>query len=154
QNVHCAVVGKSLRFRDYHIDHLTVNAEVKDLLKTPLGQINILAEKVYTPSMYFDRLDFSTQSDEENWPFYFDANGRIESPFHISMKGFWQKENSLFSLELTQLFGDLSGMAFALKYPCEFDWGADYLSLSPFDFKIGEGRLYSVFELSPIRSFG
>lgn len=154
QNMQCAISAKGLRFRDYHIDDLTVNAEVNDLFNTPLGQMNILAERVYTPNAYFDRLDFGTQSDEENWPFYLDADGQIESPFHMTMEGSWQKENSLFSLELTQAFGDLSGAAFVLKYPCEFEWGTDYLSLSPFDFRIGDGHLYSVFELSSVRSFG
>jgi hypothetical protein len=154
QKVECTVLSKNLRFRDYLLDDLTVNAEIEHLFKTPEGQINILAKKVYTPSFYFDRCDFSTQSDEENWPFFLNIEGRVESPFHFSAQGFWLKENALFSMELTQCFGDLSGTPFALKYPCEFAWGSEDLSLSPFDLRIGDGHFYSLFTFSPARSFG
>ncbi len=154
QEVQCVVAAKNLHFRDYLSDDLIVTAEIKDLFKRPAGEVNILAEKVYTSSFYLDRLDFNTHFDEEAWPFYVNAAGHIESPFHLSAQGFWLRENSLFSLELTQLFGDLSGAAFALKYPCELDWSSRDLSISPFEFQIGEGHLYSVLEFSPHRSFG
>jgi hypothetical protein len=154
QGVQCDVLAKTLRFRDYIFDTLNVQADVRDVFTTPLGQIHVLAEKVYAPNTYLERFDFSTQSDEFNWPFSLDVEGHLESPFHLSARGFWLKENALFSLELTQLFGDLSGTPFALKYPCELQWRADELNLSPFDFRIGEGHLYTVFELSPIRSLG
>jgi autotransporter translocation and assembly factor TamB len=154
QNAVCIVSAKSLHFRDYLLDDLIVNADINDLFNRPTGRMNIRAEKVYTSNFYLDRFDFNTQSDEDNWPFYLDTTGRIESSFHLSTQGFWRKENSLFSLELTQLFGDLSGTVFALKFPCEFEWSPRDLSLSPFDFQIGEGHLYSVFECSPLRSFG
>jgi hypothetical protein len=154
QNAECVVSGKKLHFRDYLLEDLTINAEIQDLFNRPAGQIHILAEKITTSSFYLDQFDFSTESDVENWPFYLNGAGRIESPFHLSAQGFWQKENSLFSLELTQLFGDLSGIAFALKYPFEWEWSPRGVSLSPFDFQIGKGHLFSVLEFTPKRSFG
>jgi hypothetical protein len=154
QNAKCAIFAKNLRLRDYLLDDLRVSAEIEHLFNTPAGQFTVLAEKVYTPSFYLDGFHFGTQSDEESWPFFLEAEGRIENPFQFYTQGFWQKENSLFFLELTELFGDLSETPFALKYPCEIEWGSDYLNLSPFDFEVGGGHLFSVFEFSPIRSLG
>lgn len=154
QDVQCALVGKNMRYKKILVDDLTLSSEVKDLFNAPEGRFSLLAEKVYTPSFYLDRLNFGTQSDEVHWPFYLDAQGRIESPFECYAKGFWQKGASLFALELTNLFGELSKTPFLLKHPFEVEWGADYLNLSPFDFKIGEGNLYATFELSPVRTVG
>ncbi len=153
QNVQCELAARGLRWQGTLLDALTLDAEISDLFDTPLGQMNIHAEKVYTPNFYLDRIEFGTSSDEWNWPFYLETEGRIENPFHVFAKGFWGRENALFSLELTQLFGDIAGTAFTLKYPCEFELGESDVRLSPFDFRIGDGYLYSLFEFSPMRSF-
>src|SRR5262249_19239835 len=71
-----------------------------------------------------------------------------------TVEGLWRKENSLFSVEITELTGDLSSVPFALNYPSELEWGSNYLTLSPFDFQIGDGQFYSTWELTPLRSFG
>ncbi|MBS0604336.1 MAG: translocation/assembly module TamB domain-containing protein [Verrucomicrobia bacterium] len=154
QNASCAIVARNMRYRDILLDDLTMSAEIENLFKRPEGKLNLLAQKVYTPGFYLDRLNFGTRSDEANWPFYIDTTGRVESPFQCYAKGFWQKENPLFTLELTQLSGELSDIPFSLDYPFELEWGADYLNLSPFDFRIGDGHFYSTFELSPVRSVG
>jgi hypothetical protein len=152
QGIECDVMAKTLRFRNYILDTLNLHAQVQDVFTTPLGKIHIVAEKVYAPNVYLDRFDFSTESDEFGWPFSLNAEGRIESPFQFFAGGFWRKENALFDLELTQLFGAIGGTPFALKYPCELEWREEELNLSPFDFRIGEGNLYTLFELSPVRS--
>jgi hypothetical protein len=154
QDVDCTVTAKNLHFRDYFLENLLIHANIQDLFKTPAGKIDILAEKVYASHFYLDRGDFNTRSDEENWPFYLDMEGYVENPFHLSAKGFWLKENRFFSLELTELMGDLSGTTFSLNYPCEFEWNSDHASMSPFDLQMGQGRLYSVLEFNPNRSFG
>ncbi|MGC1878421.1 MAG: translocation/assembly module TamB domain-containing protein [Rhabdochlamydiaceae bacterium] len=154
QNVNCVIHAKNFRFRDYLLEDLAAHVEIEDLFDLPSGQFNIVAEKVQTPNYYLDQLNFDTRSDEANWPFSLKVEGRIENPFHLSATGFWNKENSLFSLELIQLFGTLSETPFSLKYPCEFEWGSDSITLSPLDLLIGDGKLYSAFEFSPIRSFG
>lgn len=154
QHLQGALVGKAMRYHEILLDDLSVYAEFENLLESPQGKFNVLLEKVYTPGFYLNNLTFGTKSDETQWPFYFDAEGRIENPFECSAKGFWRKDISLFTLELTRFFGTLAETSFALKHPCELEWGADYLNLSPVDFRIGEGNLFSTFELSPVRSLG
>ena len=152
QDAKGVVLGSNMRFRDLLLDDLTISAEILNLFDHPQGRFSLLAEKFYSPNIYLTRLNFGTSSDEESWPFFLDAEGRLENPFQCYAKGFWKKENPLFTLELTQLFGDLAMTPFALKYPAELEWSTDYLNLSPFDFRIGEGHLYTSFELSPVRS--
>lgn len=154
QNVKCSLVSKNLRFKNYFLEDFTFQAEIQDLFKIHAGQFHGSANKVYTPNFYLDHFDFSTQSDEVNWPFSINADGRIENPFHLSVQGFWQKESTLFTLELTNVTGDLAEIPFALQYPSGLEWGSHYLYLSPFDMRIGEGHFYSTFEFSPIRSLG
>src|SRR5581483_1624531 len=154
QDLQCALVGNAMRYHTILLDDLSVYAEFENLFQSPRGKFNVLLEKVYTPGFYLNSLTFGTQSDEMQWPFYFDAEGRIENPFECSAKGFWRKDISLFTLELTRFFGTLAETSFALKHPCELEWGADYLNLSPIDFRIGQGTLFSTFELSPVRSLG
>lgn len=152
QNIKCVVLGKEMRYHEFLLDDLTISTEIQDLFDRPEGKLSLLAEKFYSPNIYVSRLNFGTSSDEDNWPFFVDLDGRLENPFHGYAKGFWRKENSLFTLELTQLFGDLSLTPFALKYPVELEWGSDYLNLNPLELRFGEGYLYSHFELSPVRS--
>jgi autotransporter translocation and assembly factor TamB len=152
QDAKCVILGKDLRYQDLLLDDVTISTEVQNLFDHPQGRFSLLAEKFYSPNIYLSRLNFGTSSDEENWPFFVDVEGRIENPFHCYAKGFWKKENLLFNLELTQLFGDLSQIPFALKHPAELEWGTESLDLSPFELRIGEGSLYTRFELSPVRS--
>ncbi len=154
QNARCALVGKNMRCREILMDDFTLSAEINNLFQTPEGRFSLLAEKVYTPAFYLDRLNFGTQSDAVQWPFFLDVEGRIETPFECYAKGFWQKENALFTLELTEFFGELSETLFDLKFPTLLEWGSDYLNLSPFDLRIGNGSLFTTFELSPVRSLG
>ena len=154
QHVKCTILAKNMRYHEILLDDLTLSAEVKDIFSSPVGHLHLLAERVYTPQFYLDRLNFGTDSGDLNWSFFLDTEGRVESPFQCFAKGFWRKENPLLTLELTQLSGNLSTIPFSLKNPCELEWGADYLNLSPFDLHIGQGRLYTTFELSPIRSLG
>ena len=154
QDAKCVVLGSNMRYRELLLDDLTISAEILNLFDHPEGRFSLLAEKFYSPNVYLTRLNFGTSSDEESWPFFLDAEGRLENPFQCYAKGFWKKENPLFTLELTQFFGDLALTPFALKYPTELEWGQDYLNLSPFDFRMGEGHLYTSFELSPVRSLG
>ena len=154
QNAKGSLTGKNMGYRQILLDDLLLNGEIKNLFQTPEGRLSFLAEKVFTPSFFLDRLNFGTHFDEIHWPFYLDAQGRIENTFECFAQGFWQKENALFSLELTRLFGELSETAFELKYPCQLEWGSNDLNISPFDFHIGDGNLLTSFELSPIRSVG
>jgi hypothetical protein len=154
QDAKLALIGKNMRYEQILFDDLSLSAEIENLFDIPQGRFNLLAAKIYTPTFYLDRLNFSTHFDELNWPFFFDAEGRIENPFQCYAQGFWQREKNLFSLELTQFFGELSQTPFALKYPSELQWGTNDLNLSPFDFKIGDGNLFATFELSPVRSLG
>jgi autotransporter translocation and assembly factor TamB len=154
QNMYFHIIGKNLRFREYLLEDLNVGAKIENLLNTPSGKIDILSEKIYAPSFYLDTLHFSTQSDEGIWPFHIQTEGEIENPFHCTAEGFWRKENSLLSLELIQLSGDLSEIPFSLKYPSEIEWSSSYLTLTPFDFLIGDGQFYATFEATPLRSFG
>lgn len=154
QNAQCSLTGKQLRFREYLLDSLHLNAKIENLFEDPVGHLDVLAEKINTPGFVLDELHFTTYSDEDLWPFSLEAEGQIENPFKCNAKGFWRKENTAFSLELTDLFGQLTDTSFALNYPSGFEWGEDYLSLSPFDFQIGEGQFYSTFEFTPSRSFG
>ena len=154
QNAMCVLVAKNVRYQETLIDDFTLHADIEDLFDVPQGKLNFLAEKIYTPSFYLSRLNFETKSDEVQWPFFLDAEGRIESPFSCYAKGFWNFDPSLFTLELTQLTGDLAEVPFSLQYPCELQWGIQKLDLSALDFKIGSGSLFTTFELSPIRSLG
>lgn len=154
QNARCALVAKGIRYNEILLDDFSMYAEFENLLESPQGKFNFLLEKVYTPGFYLNRLTFGTKSDEVQWPFYFDAEGRIESPFECSAKGFWRMDISLFTLELTRFLGVLDQTPFSLKYPCELEWGSNYLNLSPFNFEIGPGNFFSTFELSPVRSIG
>ncbi len=154
QSAKCSLIGNNLCYREILLDDLSVSADLKNLFTDMTGNFNFLAEKVFTSGLYLNRLNFNTHSDDIQWPFYLSAEGRIESPFHCFAKGFWQKDLSLFTLELTDLIGELAQTPFSLKYPFEIEWGADYLNLSPFDFTIGSGNLFSTFELGPVRSFG
>jgi autotransporter translocation and assembly factor TamB len=154
QNALFVLVTKNIRFNEILLDDFTLRAKVEDLKGALKGKLNLLAERVYTPGFYLDRLTLETKSDEVHWPFYLDVEGRIENPFTCYSKGFWQYDSSLFSLELTHLFGKLANTHFSLQFPCEFEWGAHDLALSPIDVKIGEGSLFSTFELSPLRSLG
>ena len=154
QNALFVLVAKNMRFNEILMDDFTLRAKVEDLKDTPRGKVNLLAERVYTPSFYLDRLTLGTKSDEVHWPFYLDAEGRIENPFTCYSKGFWSYDPSLFRLEVTHLLGQLAETPFSLQFPCELEWGTDSLTLSPVDFKMGEGSLFSAFELSPVRSLG
>jgi translocation and assembly module TamB len=154
QNLRGALVARNFRFRDFLLDDLSMSASVENMFQSPTGKLNLLAEKVYTPGFYLDNLTFGTESDVVNWPFYLYAEGRVETPFECYAKGFWQKDNSLLTLELTKFSGLLSGVRYGLNYPFELEWGADYLNLSPLDMRIGTGHFYSTFELSPVRSLG
>ncbi len=124
----------------------------RTFLKSRRGNSASLRRKVYTPGFYLERLNFGTRSDEVHWPFFLDAAGRIESPFQFYASGFWQNEKTLFTLELTKLFGDLSAIPFSLHYPAHLEWGADYLNLSRLDFRIGEGSLATTCEMNPVRT--
>jgi hypothetical protein len=151
---HLALTGKNLRFREYLLEDLNLNAKIENLFEDPAGHFDLLAGKVYTPGFFLDSLHFSTHSDEDLWPFALETGGEIENPFHAAAKGFWRKENSLFSLEIDDLSGDLAEVPFGLNYPTSLEWGADYLTFSPLDFQIGDGQFYSTFEFTPVRSFG
>lgn len=152
QDVRCIILGQDMSYREMLLDDLTLSAEFHHLFDRPQGHLNILAEKFYSPHVYLSRLNFGTSSDEEAWPFFIDAEGRLENTFQCYAKGLWRKENPLLTVELTQLFGDLALTPFSLKCPTELEWGADYLNLSPVELRIGEGSLHSSFELSPVRS--
>lgn len=154
QNALCVLVAKNIRFDEVLLDDFTLYANIENWGLEPRGKVNLLAEKVYTPSFYLDRLNVGIKSDEMQWPFYIDAEGRIESPFALYAKGFCELDPSLFTLELTHLFGGLAETPFSLKYPATLEWGSNYLNLSPFNFNIGRGTLFSTFELSPVRSLG
>ncbi len=154
QNVQLVLIGKNLRYRDMLLDDMTISSRVSNVFEDPRGQFNLLVEKFFSPRMYLTRLNFNTNSDEMNWPFYLDVDGRMENPFHCFAKGFWRNQKSYFNLELTQLFGDLANTPFALKFPCEYQLGPEVMNLSQFDFQIGKGRLYTTFELSPARALG
>ncbi len=154
QNAKGSLTGKNMGYRQILLDDLLFSGEIKNVFQNPEGRLSVLAEKVFTPSFYLDRLNFGTHFDEIHWPFYLDAQGRIENTFECFAQGFWQKENALFSLELTRLYGELSKTAFELKYPCQLEWGSNDLNITPFDFHIGDGNLNIAFELSPIRSLG
>ncbi len=154
QNVQIVLIGKNWRYRDMLLDDLTISAKISNAFEDPRGQFNLLVEKFFSPRIYLTRLNFGTNSDELNWPFFLDVEGRMENPFHCFAKGFWHCEKSYFNLELMQLFGDLANTPFALKFPCEYQLGPNSMSLSQFDFHIGKGRLYTTFDLSPVKSLG
>lgn len=154
QNVKAALVAKNMRYQEFLLDDLTISAEIKNLFEMPMGKCDILAQKLYTPYFYLDRLNFGTRSDETIWPFYCDVQGRIDQPFNAYAKGFWQKDNALTTVELTDFSGALSTTAFHLNYPCALEWGEEYLNLSPLDFSIGKGQLYATCELSHTRALG
>ncbi len=152
QDVKLIVLGKDLSYRDLLLDDLTLSAEIKNVFNEPQGRFNLLAEKFYSPNVYLSRLSFNTSSDEEHWPFALDVEGRFETSFEGYARGFWKKDPCLFTVELTQFFGELAQMPFLLKRPVELEWGSAELNLSPLEMRMGQGQLYTRFQLSPIRS--
>lgn len=149
-----ALIAQNLRLRDIFIQSLSAGGTIEDFTEAPKGRMNLLAEKVYTPGISLEQLTFGTHSDEIHWPFFLNARGKIESPFTLDAQGFWQKDNSLFTLELTRLTGDIATVPLALERPTELEWGTNSLSLSPFNLKVGAGHFYSLFDFSSMRSVG
>lgn len=154
QNIRCVALGKNFRYQDMLLDDFTFSFEIDDLFDERRGKFNLLVEKFFSPRLYLTRLNFGTYSDEEEWPFFLDAEGRMESPFQTYAKGSWARQNKIFELELTEFFGKLAEAPFSLKFPTFLEWSPTYLNLSPFELKIGYGSLYTAFELSSVRSLG
>ena len=152
QNATCILMAKNMRYKEVLLDAFNCSAEIQDLFSAPKGKCNILAQRLYTPSFYLDRLNFGARSNETNWPFYLDCKGRVEGPLECYAEGSLQKESSCLTLALTQLVGELSEIPFALRSACQLEWGAHFLNLTPLDLHIGKGRLSATFALSPTQS--
>ncbi|MBS0620608.1 MAG: translocation/assembly module TamB [Verrucomicrobia bacterium] len=148
QAMHCTLRGTNLRFQEYLADSLYLSTEKIGRE----GYLNVLGEKLYFPNMMVDRLVFGTRSGEIHYPFYLSAEGKIESPFTCVAKGFLENDEELLSLELVELKGTLAEVPFALDYPALLEWGAQFCNLSPVDFSIGAGHLFTTFEMNPVRT--
>ncbi len=155
QQLRLHIVSENLLFQDNVVQTLTASAEFDDLYNEPTGRVHLLAEKLFTPRIAIDALTFSSSSDSEGiWPFFFHADGTMDSPLQCDLEGSFRKEPELMTLELTKLSGSLLDHPFLLKRPFVWEYADAFTALSPLEIEVGQGRLFATGLLSPQRSSG
>ena len=153
-SVSLSLSAEHIRYRDLLVDQCALSAEISELFRSLRGKVHLFAKQVYAPRFNLDELVFSSRSDEDLWPFHLRTNGEMKQPFACEATGFLRKEPHYFSLECTELFGNLAGLPFSLKYPALFEKDSSSVSLTPTHFQMGNGKLYTTFEMSPIHAVG
>ena len=153
QNVKLNTLGKNLLLRDYTIDELSLSATILNIFQQPLGSFYLSGERLRAPRFHLNTFNFNTASGEEsNWDFLMETDGFFDGPLSCTARGSWQRDEQLFDLELTTLEGKISYLPFSMQYPCVFQQGANFCTLSPFHLNLHEGTLFTQFEFSPLRS--
>jgi translocation and assembly module TamB len=149
QHLKCYLLSRHVNSNDILIDNLSMSAQLFDCLNTPRGEVQLTIDQLYSPRISIDGLTFKAISERNRWPFYFNTEGRIESPFECSAQGFITKTPGLFSLDLTDCSGVLNEQLFCLSCPSSLEIEDELCRLSPFNLSMGEGTLHASFTSTP-----
>lgn len=154
QNVSCSLLGEHCFFDDITIEQLGLFTTINDLFQKPLGSFNLFGKNAHISNFEIAHFDIQTSSgeEEERWPFSLQCKGESEGPFLLAAEGVCKKDETLFELEINAFSGQLFSYPFSLNYPCTFDLGEHFCSLSPVNMTIDAGNLFAQFSLSEVRS--
>lgn len=152
QNLHLYLLSKNLHYDDYLIDHLSLSADIADLYCTPRGQINLLAEQVFTPQAYFNQMAFNSQSNGDSWPFSLNLAAPDFESCDFQAAGEWKQEDKTFFLRLDQAEGEIAAQQLFMESPFEIEWGPSHLTFSRSEWSIGDGLLSGSASFSPEQS--
>ena len=132
---------KNFHYQNTLIDDLIIQTDLKDLYGTLKGDLFLEAEKLYSPKFYLNYCSLNTAYENGVWPFELQAFGTLQDPLEVAASGVWQKEKSLFTMNLAQLSGTLLKNPFSLPSPCSMAWNGESFQIQNCDLKMGQGSL-------------
>lgn len=149
ENIQHALIsleGSYLRQDEVLVDNLFIKAHITDPLGTPQGGLYCLAEKLFTPTLYFDKLLIESESTPNLLSsFHIDMQGRTDIPFTLNARGEWKKDPLITLMTLSQVSGHYGDLPVTLSSPTTFCHDANACSLTPFDLSLGAGYLKGAF---------
>ena len=123
QNVELELLAKNLRYWDQFANATSLSLKLYNLYENPQGYCNLRAENIRSASLYLNQFDLQAASENSSkWMFDFHTQGLLQTPFHLSANGLWEKQGDLIELEMTHLDGEIVENRLHLQEPCTIQW--------------------------------
>ncbi|NGX62774.1 MAG: Translocation and assembly module TamB [Candidatus Anoxychlamydiales bacterium] len=102
--------------------------------------------------LQIDKIDFSTSTNEENWPYQLNLIANLKKPFEMDSTGFFKIKKDAFTLNIQDLKGNLFNQSFISPKPIFIDVTKDKFLLSDLDIEFATGSILADINFSNKKS--
>ncbi|MEE4351814.1 MAG: translocation/assembly module TamB domain-containing protein [Desulfatiglans sp.] len=122
------------------IETLVLTTRLKNLFGAPEGAAEIRIDSFQRGMLKIDHMILKAEGQKEHTAFTAHADGRYHEDFKFETVGSVESVSKTLSLRVSQLKGNLGGLAVSTRIPLIIRKTMDRYTLEPADFLLGEGR--------------
>ncbi len=141
QGLHLEGRAAGFYWKDLFCESLSFTSDLSNPFHRPRGYLQLAASEIKWRQLFFNALNFKTNSQDNNWLYSLAANGQWKHPLSFLLDGSWDYRSPKLQLSLQNASGSFYNHPLRLAAPASFEYSPDRFILSDLEIALADARL-------------